>query len=149
MKQKNTSRWLIGILALCMLISMVACKEEPSNTVPATGNSLWDGATYRENAEVGQGKTRFELQVTAGDKSIVLTVRTDKTNLAEALLEYRLVEGDDGAYGLYVKKVIGITADYDVDQSWWGLNQNGEPMMSGVSGVTVAEGARYELIYSK
>ena len=48
-------------------------------------------------------------------------------------------------YGLYIKVVNGITADYDVDQSYWGFSKGGEYMMTGVDGTPFADGEVYEL----
>ena len=43
----------------------------------------------------------------------------------------------------------GITADYDVDQSYWGFYKGGEYMMTGVDSTVIADGDAYELVYSK
>ena len=64
-------------------------------------------------------------------------------------MEHSLLEGDEGPYGLYVKKVNGITADYDVDQSYWGFYKNGEYMMTGIDMTEFADGEHYELVYTK
>ena len=66
------------------------------------------------------------------------TAETEKT-VGDALLELGLVEGDEGAYGLFVKSVNGIVADYDVDKTYWAFYVNGEYAMSGVD-VTEIEG---------
>ena len=59
-------------------------------------------------------------------------IHTDKKMVGEALQECGLLEGEDGPYGLYVKTVNGITADYDVDQTYWAFYINGEYAMTGV-----------------
>ena len=63
--------------------------------------------------------------------------------VGDALLEEGLVEGEDGAYGLYVKKVNGILADYEVNQTYWAFYINGEYAMSGVDITPVEDGATY------
>lgn len=157
---------LLVLLILCF--ALVSCDKESQKTTQETPENVtqtqtekesseesisregvWKNAQYVKNTAIGEGKTKFEFIVTADGKSVKFDVSTDKENLAEALLDLKLIEGEDGAYGLYVKKVNGITADYDVDQSWWGLNVNGESSMSGASGVTVEASARYEFVYSK
>ena len=70
-------------------------------------------------------------------------ISTDKKMVGDALLEEGLIEGEDGAYGLYVKKVNGILADYDVDQTYWAFYINGEYAISGVDTTPVEEGATY------
>ncbi len=98
--------------------------------------------------EFGKGATTVEVEVKVGEESITFTLHTDKTNLADALLEHHLISGEEGAYGLYVKVVNGITADYEVDASWWGVYKNGKPTM-GVSSTEIANGEHYELVYEK
>ena len=60
-----------------------------------------------------------------------------------------LIEGEDGPYGLYVKKVNGIVADYDVDQSYWAFNINGEYAMTGVDVTDIVDGDTYSFVYTK
>ena len=67
----------------------------------------------------------------------------------EALTEKKLVEGEEGPYGMYIKKVTAITADYDVDQSFWSLSQNGTPLSTGASGAEIKGGEHFEFIHTK
>ena len=46
-------------------------------------------------------------------------------------------------FSLYVKKVNGITADYDVDQTYWAFYINGEYGMTGVDATDIEAGATY------
>ena len=80
---------------------------------------------------------------------ITLTIHTDKEILGDALLDHKLIEGEDGDYGMYIKKVNGIQADYDKDGAYWAFSQNGEYMMTGVDGTSIAGGETYELVYTK
>ncbi len=168
---KQTIRILSLLFALLTLtLSFVACgetapattAEEPASvtaTAPATEEEkesekiakegLWKDALYVEKTTLGQGKTAIDFAVSADGKKVEFVINTDKETLADALVEVGLVEGEDGPYGLYVKKVNGITADYDKDQSWWGLNVNGESSMTGASEVKVKAGDKYEFVYSK
>ncbi len=83
-----------------------------------------------------------------GDES-TLQISTTKTYVGDALLEKGLIEGEDGPYGLYVKKVNGILADYDVNGAYWRLAVNGVDAMKGVSEIEVEDGATYRFIYTK
>ena len=77
------------------------------------------------------------------------TVNTDSSkNLRQALEGAGLISGEEGAYGLYVKVVDGITADYDIDGSWWSLTKEGE-LCSGVDSTPIADGDKFEFTYSK
>ena len=44
---------------------------------------------------------------------------------------------------LYVKVVNGITADYEVDQTYWAFYINGEMAMTGVDATDVEDGVVY------
>ena len=140
---KRTIRGSISaFLALLFLLSLVSC-----NQVDKTG--LWESATYRRDMEFGDGAKTLVVEVEAGEEKISFTLQTDKETVGEALLEHGLIDGENGAYGLYVKIVNGITADFDVDQSYWAFYINGETAMTGVDMTTIEEGAVYKLAYTK
>ena len=148
------------ILVLCLALCSCGGKEveEPKNTleketvttenqIPAEG--IWKDATYRTAKVLGQGKKEFDLKVVAEGKSLTFTVKTDEENLGKALLEAGIVEGEEGAYGLYIKKGDGMLADYDINQTYWSFCIDGEAQMSGVSSVTVSGGEEFELVLAK
>ena len=60
-----------------------------------------------------------------------------------------LIDGEEGAYGLYVMMVNGITADYDVDQTYWAFYINGEMAMTGVDTSNIEAGATYSFKVEK
>ena len=130
------------IMILCLAFALVSC-----NTVAAEG--LWEDATYRKDEEFGDGQKTVKVEVCAGDESVTFTVHTDKEFLGDALLQHGLIDGEDGPYGLYIKRVNGILADYDIDASFWALSINGEYAMTGISETPVTDGEHYELTYSK
>ena len=129
-------------LVLVLMLCLASC-----NTIDAEG--LWEEATYRKDMTFGKGETTVQLEVKVEDQSVTFTVNTDKDTLGEALLEHGLIEGEEGAYGLYVKKVNGIRADYELDGAYWGLYKNGEMCMTGVDSTEIANGEHYEFVYSK
>ena len=110
---------------------------------------MWENATYRKDTTFGKGAITVQVEVKAGDESVTFTIKTDKKILGDALLEHELISGEEGQFGLYVKSVNGITADYDVDKSYWGFYKNGEYMMTGVDSTEIADGEHYELVYEK
>ena len=142
MKKTMRSTRLL-LLALAFSLCLVAC----GNTVDKEG--LWENATYRKDMEFGKGAKTVVVEVKAGEDSVTFTVKTDKETVGEALQEHGLIEGEDGAYGLYVKKVNGIVADYDEDQTFWAFYINGEYAMTGVDRTFIEEGVTYQLIRSK
>lgn len=108
----------------------------------------WENAVYKENAEIGTGAHSVQIEVKIGNKSVTLDVKSDKDNLADILTESGLAEGDVTEYGLYIKKVNGISADYDADGAYWSLCKNGEITSVGASEITISNGEHYELAYT-
>ena len=130
------------ILALVFIAVCVSC-----NNVEKTG--VWENATYREDMEFGEGSKTVVVEVAAGDNTVTFTVKTDKTTVGEALIEHGLIAGEEGRYGLYVKVVNGMTADYDIDQSYWSFYIGGEYAMTGIEKTDITEGTTYKLEYTK
>lgn len=105
--------------------------------------STEDGA-QSEASVLGEGSTEFALTVVDKDGNETLfEIHTDKETVGEALLELELISGDEGEYGLYVKTVNGITADYDTDGVYWAFYINGEYAMTGVDATPITEGDSY------
>ena len=130
------------VLLLSVILSLAACGAKYEGTP-------WENATYTEDKSFGDGAKTIKVTVEAGEKSVVFTIKTDKATVGEAMQEHGLIEGEQGAYGLYVKKVNGIVADYDIDQTYWGFYINGEYAMTGVDMTEITEGAVYRLVRTK
>ena len=112
---------------------------------PAAGDNAAGNIT-----ELGEGKTTFDLLVTnAEGTKKQFAIHTDEKTVGAALLALGLIEGEEGQYGLYVKTVDGITADYDVDQTYWAFYVNGEYATAGVDQTNIDEGAVYSLVVTK
>lgn len=149
---------LLPALAVTMLLCTTACatetkQPEASAVQPATAtvaaSGVWQTATYQEDQTFGDGKTTVQVEVQAEDNAVTFTVKTDKTTLGDALLEHNLIAGDQGEYGLYVKFVNGIEADYDKDGHYWSLCKDGGAVMTGVDATPIQNGDHYELVYAK
>ena len=134
------------MLAALSLV-LVVCLISSGSTVDKAG--LWENAVYLADTEFGTGEITVQVEVRVEEQSVTFTIHTDKTTLGEALLEHSLISGDESQYGLYVRVVNGITADYDVDQSYWAFYKNGEYMMTGVDVTEIADGEHYELVYTR
>ena len=141
-------------LALAMVMLFVACNaddaslESVSESEDATESvaGKWLEAKYISDTELGTGAKTVIVTVKAESKEISFIIHTDKTNLGDALLEHNLIEGEQSEFGLYVKKVNGMLADYDVDKTYWGFYKGGEMMMVGVSAAEFADGDCFELV---
>ena len=138
---------LKSLLFCMMLIVAMAFTTVGCNTKKESGNA--ESTTVQETVEnevevLGEGETMFLFTVVDKDGNETnFEIHTDKEIVGEALLDLELIAGDDGEFGLYVKTVNGITADYDVDQTYWAFYVDGEYAMSGVDATTVEEGMTY------
>lgn len=143
------------VLTAAMALTMTACgnpaddssgKSSPTSSgTPASSDSEKDAVKV-----IGEGKTSFNLKVTDKDgKTTEFTVNTDKKTVGDALLELELIEGENSEYGLYIKTVNGITADYNTDQTYWAFYINGEYATAGVDTTDIVAGETYELKVQK
>ncbi len=162
MNKKILSAVLALLMCLALTFSLCACQTgdvEPTEKpeVVATADEatqpdvdpVWKNATYKEDVTVGEGKTEVDIKVTSEEKSVVITLKTDEKYLEDALLKENLIAGDESEYGLYIKTVNGIVADYDVDKTYWAIYKEGEYMMEGAGVTEVASGQEYEFVRTK
>lgn len=136
-----------SVVLVVVVLSFVLCLASCNEKVDAEG--LWENATYRSDKEFGKGEKTVEVEVKVEEQSVTFTIHTDADTLGAALLEHELIAGEDGQFGIYVKSVNGIVADYDVNKSYWGFYQNGEYLMSGVDTTAIVGGEHFEIVYSK
>lgn len=170
MRMKWSKKISSFILCMMLIVAMAftttgcngaAAKEEPSETeteanVQAEGEANdetepevndeteSEASNQTEATVLGEGDTVFYVSVT--DKEGAETdfeIYTDKETVGEALLDLGLIEGEEGDYGLYVKTVNGITADYDKDGVYWAFYINGEYASTGVDATPITEGEQY------
>ena len=155
-KTKIYSLILCMMLIVAMAFSTVGCntkkQDAPSATEAVTQETV-DNSQVEETVDevaesevqvLGEGQSKFLFTVVDKDGNETnFEIHTDKETVGEALLELELISGEDGEFGLYVKQVNGITADYDVDQTYWAFYVDGEYAMSGVDATNVEEGKTY------
>lgn len=147
MKTSKLSRVLSVILCIALLaaaaLTLTGCQKTPKS-------SLQTAQTVSDGAVLGQGKTQFTLTIAdlSGAETHV-TVNTDEKTVGAALLSLGVIAGEAGPYGLYIKSVNGITADYDKDQTYWAFYQDGQYASAGIDQTDVTPGAAYALRVSK
>ena len=135
--------FLVCMIALmCASLLLCACSKKSKT------EDLWNNAMYLKDAEIGMGKTCIYAEVTAQDRTVTLKVNTDKKTLGDALTEHKLISGEKGPYGLYVKFVNGIEADYDKNACFWAVSKEGESLLTGVDSEKISDGTRYQFVYT-
>lgn len=141
------------VLIAAVALFTTACGD--TNTVDGESTTEAEVTSVEEASaevvsEVGQGATAFTFGVTYGDGATdYFTVHTDKTTVGEALLDAGLIEGEEGPYGLYIKTVNGVTADYDTDGTYWAFYVDGAYASTSADLTDISEGSVYELKVEK
>lgn len=157
----------IKSMLLCMMLAMAfavaGCGSKTEGTADAQKNTETAIVNTETTVETESVEAAEAQEIVLGDGSVKITVivvdvdgnetnfvvSTDKETVGDALLELNLIEGEDGDYGLYVKTVNGITADYDTDGTYWAFYVNGEYASTGVDSTPVNEGDTYEFKVEK
>lgn len=133
----------LAVLAL-LVVTLCGCQKNESVELSQTAPIFEDGAV------VGEGETEFEFSVKYDDGKVDrCTVKTDKKTVGEALLENDIITGEDGAYGLYVKSVNGVVADFDKTGTYWAFYVNGEYATNGVDSTEIKDGEKYSFEIGK
>lgn len=139
--KKTLSTALSVIMLFACLFGLASCKEETPDV-----NALWADAMYTEDTELGSGSKTLAVEIEAEGKTVKFTIKTDKKTVGEALLEHKLISGEDGDFGIYIKTANGILADYDVDQHYWAVYIGDETAMTGVDSIEIDENVTYRLV---
>lgn len=147
---KKNLRILSLLLALVMIVCLFcACTPEaPVNTDTNTNTSTATGTNTGSDVAVNTVTITVDVINSKGETE-TFTIETEKENLAEALLEAKLVEGEMSTYGLYIKVVNGETADYNVNGAYWTLYVGEELAGTGASDIEISNGDHYKLVYTK
>lgn len=125
--EKAKSKKPIIIAAIVFVVLVVA------------GIVIWQ-VTAPKGVEGAKGYTFTVVNAEGTEKKYEL--RTDEEMLGAALLNEKLIAGEDSEYGLFVKTVDGITVD-DANMEWWALYIGDEMAMTGVDATPVEDGGVY------
>lgn len=132
MKFKNFLKKSLSILAAAILVftffALSGCKAKPDDVTDTSVKNVSFIIIYEDKSE-----KKVELQ-------------TQKTTLAEALVEKNIIEyQSDGFY----TTIDGVTADYSKDGSWWCITKGGEMLNFGLNDIEIKDGEGYEATYTK
>lgn len=155
--RKLTSMLLCMMLIVAMALTSVGCggknqdaKNESSVVAQSEVSVEASAAVEGEATVLGEGNIKFSLTVVDQDGNETdFQILTDKETVGEALMDVDLIAGDESEYGLYVKTVNGVTADYDKDKTYWAFYVNGEYANTGVDSTPVEDGAVYSFRIEK
>ena len=134
-------KFLAIVLALVLALGLAGC----GSALAAKGD-----AVVTDGAVLGEGAHSFTLEIKdAEGKAVTATINTDEETVGAALSKLDIIQGEQSEYGLYVKVVNGITADYDKDQTFWAFYVDGASSQTGVDMTAVTDGSVYTLAVEK
>lgn len=113
---------IVALLLLAVMM-LTGCDGKAKNP-----EILKDGDTIG----TGAAAFTFVIEDDQGER-ITVTVNTDEKTVGDALLKLHVIAGEQGAYGLYVDTVNGVTADYEKDQKYWAFYVDGAYAQEGIS----------------
>lgn len=157
------------LLALVMVFTLAACaaNDDQEESTGNTAESTTDGASVEDTTEasqpesieeqptdaepevtvLGEGATVFNFVVVDIDGTeTAFEIHTDETTVGAALLAVELIAGEEASYGLYVKEVNGIVADWDEDQTYWAFYEDGNYAATGVDLTEIDPAVTYSFV---
>lgn len=137
--KKMLSFTLFIVLIAATALFTVGCDKSDSDFGGLTNENL-----IVNGSVLGVGEKTFKFTVVDNDgNEVSCDIQTDKTIVGEALAELGLISGEESSWGLYVKVVNGITADYDSTGTYWAFYIDGEYALSGVDSTEIVDGSVY------
>ena len=142
MKMTRIRRALLFVVCMVLIAATAlfatGCGNNASETAQPTTVTMENGAV------LGEGAKQFTFTVVDGEgNETTATINSDADTVGEALQALKLIDGEPGDYGLYVKEVTGIRAVYEESSTYWAFYINGEYGMSGVDATDIEPGASY------
>ncbi len=135
------SKAILLVLIAAMALTFCSCKDAVKSK-----NSSESVTNSSSVLTVGEGKMSFVFLVTEKDgKQTKFSVKTDEKTVGEALLKLKIISGDEGDYGLYVKTVNGISLDYEKDGLYWAFYTDGQYAPKGIELTEIKSSSVYEL----
>ena len=132
------------ILSLLLVMALTAATALTLGSCDKNGGD--DAVTTQPREEA------ITITVTVTDDKgtdTVFTIETKAWYLRGALEQENLVQGEEGQFGLYVKFVNGIEADYDKNGAYWGFYKGGVYLPSSIDQTLIEDGDAYEIVYTK
>ena len=127
MKNKKQKSTLIAVIALVVVIAAAGLcylKFKPGTT---------------------EGNKEITVKVSALDQAEeTFTYQTAAEYLGEVLTDNKLIEGEDGQYGMFITTVNHVKAD-DSKQQWWCITKGGEQVNTSADQTPIQDGDQYEL----
>ena len=144
MKTMRFGRTFSCILCMVLIAAVALLATGCSENKTLKNDSAGITIPVESGSVLGQGAVQFTFVIVDKDGAeTTVEVHTDETIVGKALLALGLIEGEEGPYGMYTKKVNGISADYDKDGVYWAFYEGDSYAMQGVDQTEIVPGAVY------
>ena len=139
MKKTNIKSMLSFIVCMVLIAAMalttIGCNDNSTSSEPS--DKIIQETDIRE---LGDGHTQVSFTVVdPKGKESHFVIYTNKTILADALLEHDLIEIKDG----FVTTVNGVTLDFKKDKKYWAFYIDGKYATKGVEDTEISDVAKY------
>lgn len=140
-----------AILIVSVLLSATGCiSTTPENPLTEENTSEAEAVSAEIVSQIGQGAKSFYLSVFYEDgTSNNVIVNTDQKTVGEALIDLGIIDGENGPYGLYIKKINGVTADYETTGTYWAFYIDGDYAATGADMTEIKNGTLYSFRIEK
>ena len=107
------------------------------------------GVYFATRPQATEGEKSFTLVITHKDGSTKTEkFTTDAEFLGPFLEQKKLIVGEEGPYGIFIKEVEGEKAVYEEDNAYWAFYVDDEYASLGFDQTPIADGAVYKLVYT-
>lgn len=128
------------VLVAAMVLMFAGCGQNKQEETPEPSQN---------QQEVVEKVFTFEVTELDGTKKEFEVKYTTEKNVGEALVNQKLISGENGQYGLMVDTVNGQKYDYNEDGAYWAFYVNGEYATSGVDTTPIKDGEVYSFVATK
>ncbi len=124
---KNTKKVILSVVALVAVIAVLF------------------SVYWFTKEKTSAGSKTITIDVVHKDESVkTFTAKTEREFLGEVLADKKIVEGEEGPYGLFIMAADGEVAD-ESNQEWWCLTKDGGQVNTSADQTPIADGDKYEL----
>lgn len=126
-------------LSVLMIFSLASCKKSEEKEAEKVEND------FVEYEEKGEGTLHFFLDIYFESDEKHYEIKTNETIVGNALEALKIIEGEEGPYGMYISSVEGETHVYEDGGKYWAFYVNDKYAEKGIDQTGVEDGATYSL----
>ena len=107
------------------------------------------GLYFMTRPATQEGSKSFTVQVVHADGTTKeFRYTSDEEYVGTVLIEAGLIDGEEGAWGMYIETVDGEEAVYETDGAYWALYVGEEYATQSIELTPIEDGGTYSLVYT-